>query len=150
MRCLCLIALLFVLGCGKTEAPQAPPAAPTADPHDVPITEADVKLPATYADALPQIKEYRDTIRKEIEAGTPAHAHRALDELDIVLNKLPAIAKDSGVPQEQWEAVNTAAQDLRNLFNQLHAAIDEKREPDYPAVAKPIDEAIEKLEGVKS
>jgi len=120
----------------------------TTDHDDVAITEADVKLPSTYADALPQIRGYRDTIRTAIEASTPGKAHRALDELDIVLGKLPSIAKDSGVPKEQWESINTAAQDLRNLFNQVHAAIDEKREPDYQAVAEPIEQAIVKLEQV--
>ncbi len=147
-RLFLLFAIAFVLGCGaKPDAPQTPAAA-EADPHDVPITEADVKVPVTYAEAIPQIEGYRDTIRREIEADTPAHAHRALDELDIVLSKLPAIAKDSGVPQEKWETVNTSARELRNLFNQLHAAIDEKRAPDYPAVGEQIDQAISNLEQV--
>jgi hypothetical protein len=141
---ICLLSLAaFALGCGKTEMPKTAP-----DPHDVPITEADVKLPASYADAVPRIKEYRDAIRSAIEAGTPGKAHRSLDELDIVLNKLPSIAKDSGVPKEQWETINTTARELRDSFNQLHAAIDEKREPDYKAVAEPIDQAIAKLEQV--
>jgi hypothetical protein len=105
-------------------------------------------IPATYAEALPQVKGYRDTIRTAIETGTPGKAHRALDELDIVLNKLPAIAKSSGVPIEKWETVNTSAQELRNLFNQVHSAIDDKREPDYKAVAGPIDLAFAKLEQV--
>jgi hypothetical protein len=141
-----LFAVVTLLGCGQAEPPKAP--APAHDPDDVPITEADVKMPAGYAEALPRIKSYRDTIRSAIEAGTPSKAHRSLDELDIVLNKLPSIAKSSGVPKEQWEAVNTSAQELRNLFNQVHSAIDAKREPDYKAVAEPIDGAIAKLEQV--
>ena len=143
MRHAWLIALLLV-GCSKAEAPKAP----AADPDDVAITEADVKLPANYAEAVSQIKGYRDTIRAAIEAGTPSRAHRSLDELDIVLNKLPSIAKDSGIPNDQWETINTAAQELRNSFNELHSAIDAKREPDYKAVAEPIDQAIAKLEQV--
>jgi hypothetical protein len=123
-------------------------AAPTTENDDVAITEADVKIPTTYAEALPQIKGYRDTIRTAIEAGTPGNAHRALDELDIVLNKLPTIAKGSGVPKEQWETINTTARELRDSFNQVHSAIDEKREPDYKAVAEQIDQAIVKLEQV--
>jgi hypothetical protein len=147
LRYCCLLAIVLATGCGETEPPLAP-AAQEADPHDVPITEADVKLPANYAEALPRIKAYRDTIRQEIEAGTPSHAHRALDELDIVLTKLPSIAKDSGIPNDHWESINTAAQDLRNAFDQLHSAIDAKRTPDYQAVAEPIDQAIAKLEQV--
>ena len=146
MRQIWLFCLLVLLvGCGKTR-PEA--SAPAADPDDVPISESDVKMPATYAEALPRIKSYRDTIRGAIEAGTPSKAHRSLDELDIVLNKLPSIAKDSGVPAEQWETVNTSARELRNLFNQVHSAIDDKRKPDYKAVAEPIDQTIAKLEQV--
>ncbi len=144
---ICLLSLVAItLGCGKMEVPSA--AAPTTDHDDVAITEADVKMPPTYADALPQLKGYRDTIRTAIEAGTPGKAHRSLDELDIVLNKLPSIAKDSGVPKEQWETINTTARELRDLFNQLHSAIDAKLKPDYQAVAEPIDQAIAKLEQV--
>jgi hypothetical protein len=139
-----LLALVGLFGC----APNPAVPTPAHNPDDVPITEADVNMPASYAEALPQITGYRDTICAAIEAGAPGKAHRSLDELDIVLNKLPSIAKDSGVPKEQWEAVNTAAHELRNLFNQVHSAIDEKREPDYKAVAEPIDRAIKELEQV--
>lgn len=148
---LALVATLFALaGCGRTETQEAQPTAdaPAHDPDDVPITEADVKMPANYAEAIPQIKSYRDTIQSAVAAGTPQKAHRPLDELDIVLNKLPTIAKESRVAKEHWETVNTSAQELSNLFNQVHSAIDEKREPDYKAVAQPIDEHIGRLESV--
>jgi hypothetical protein len=141
---ICFMLLAVTVGCAKTEAPKAAPV----DHDDVAITEADVKLPATYAEALPQIKGYRDTIRTAIDAGTPNKAHRSLDELDIVLDKLPGIAKDSGIPKEKWETVNTAAQELRSLFNKVHSAIDAKREPDYKAVAELIDQELAKLEQV--
>lgn len=137
-----------LVGCGgRTGTPQAGSSADatTPDPHDVPITEADVDMPKTYADAIPRIRTYRDTIRAEAQGTTPAKAHRALDELDIVLGKLPTIARDSGVPKEHWETINTSARELRDLFNQVHAAIDEKRTPDYAAVAEPIEQAIERL-----
>jgi hypothetical protein len=143
MRHAWLIAVVLV-GCGKSEVPPAP----AHDPDDVSITEADVTMPASYADAVPRIKSYRDTIRAAIDEGTPSKAHRSLDELDIVLNKLPSIAKESGIPREQWETINVTARELRDSFNQLHAAIDEKRAPDYSAVAESIEGAIGKLEQV--
>jgi 3-oxoacyl-ACP reductase-like protein len=136
-------------GCGGDEpaapqaAPQTPkPSAASPDADDVPITEADVARPKDYAEAVTRIDGYRDTIRDEIAAGRPTKAHRVLDELDIVLNWLPGIARDSDVPKEQWEAVNTTAQKIRGLFNQVHSRIDAKQEPDYGAVSNEIDEAI--------
>src|SRR4029079_12470011 len=134
-------------GCGQAGPSKSTPA-PVHDPDDVPITEADVQMPATFAEAIPRIKTYRDTIRNAVAAGTPGQAHRSLDELDIVLDKLPSIAKDSGVPKEQWETVNTTAQELRGLFNQLHSQLDKKGDPDNKAVGEPIDQAIAKLEQV--
>ncbi len=147
---------LLLSGCGKSEPPAQPatrsnqPAAQSApsDPDDVPISEADVEMPANYDAALEQIKQSRDSIRSAVEGGTPTKAHRPLDELDIVLNKLPSIARDSGVPKEKWEEVNTTARELRDSFNQVHSAIDERREPDYGAVAEPIEQAIKRLEDV--
>ncbi len=140
---------LVLGGCGSsTTVKPSPTAAPATDPHDVPITEADVKMPANYADAIARIKQYRDAIRDGAGSPNPAVAHRPLDELDIVLSKLPGIARDSGVPQEHWETVNVASRELRTLFNQVHAAIDDKKTPDYNAVAKPIEDAIGRLESV--
>jgi hypothetical protein len=145
--------LALTVGCTPSDGPPAgtagaPPAVPAHDPDDVPITEADVDMPADYAAAMPRINDYRDKIRSAIEAGTPGKAHRPLDELDIVLGKLPEIARDSGVPKEKWEEVNTASRELRELFNTLHASIDAGEPPDYPAVADDIEETIARLMAV--
>lgn len=150
-------SLSGLVGCGgSTPEATAPPdgstpapAAETAtDPDDVPITEADVARPGDYPEALTRIEGYRDTIRDEIAAGRPTKAHRALDELDIVLNWLPEIARDSGVPKEHWEAVNTTAQEIRELFNQVHSRIDAGQDPDYGAVSGSIDQAIGSLQDI--
>jgi len=154
----CLV-ILFLGGCGGSlsDAPQAaapavggaalsavPPKAAT-DPDDKPITEADVTRPKDYADAVARLGAYRDSIRAEIAAGRPTKAHRALDELDIVLKWLPEIARDSGVPKDRWEAVNTTAQQVQELFNKVHSNIDAKKDPDYTSVSKDIDDAIGRL-----
>ena len=151
-----LALLVLVSGCGDTipepaSTPASPAPAPQAggtapsDPDDVAITEADVKRPTDFADAVTRIKGYRDSIRDEIAAGRPTRAHRALDELDIVLNWLPEIARDGNIPKERWEAVNTTAQQIQELFNKVHSNIDAKKDPDYASVSKDIDEAIGRL-----
>lgn len=157
----------FVVGCGGSDStPSAQPnsAGPAQsaathdhgdgsgphshsdDPHDVKITEADVKKPSDYKDAVARIKEYRKEIEIKGSSDTPGKAHRPLDELEIVLKWLPGIARDSNVPKSQWETVNTSAQKLRELFEKLHQSIDEKKKPDFAAVAKDLDEAIGKLD----
>jgi hypothetical protein len=131
---------------------EGPPATakPAHDPDDVPITEADVERPADYDDAVTRIAGYRDSIRDDIAAGQPAKAHRALDELDIVLDWLSEIARDGGVPREHWEEVNTAAQELRESFNAVHAQIDAGEDPDFDAVAADVDAALARLQAVEA
>jgi hypothetical protein len=146
-----LPAIVLLGGCRQSDdsAQNSSPAAPApADHHDVPITKADVEMPANYADAVVRINEYRDAIQTGAGGENPHLAHRPLDELDIVLRELPAMARDSGVPAEKLEAVNLAARELRSLFNQVHAAIDESRPPNYSAVAEKVDAAIGRLEAV--
>jgi hypothetical protein len=147
--------LAAVLGCHRpaADAPSASESAKpglsasgAADPFDQPITAADVQSPTNYADAVRRIRAYRDQIAAAIESGQPAKAHRPLDELDIVIGTLMPMARDCGVPRASWENVNTAARELRRQFDRLHAAIDDRRQPDYPAAAPAIDAALRQLE----
>jgi hypothetical protein len=138
---------VFVVATGCT--PVEPlPTADASDPDDMPLTEADVDMPANYADAVTRIGQCRDQIRDAVAAGTFDKAHRPLDELEIVLWKMPNIARDSGIPKTSWETVVESSEKLSELFNQVHAAIDDHQEPNYDAVAQPIDEAIDRLEEV--
>jgi hypothetical protein len=157
-----LISLGVIVGCSKTDS--AKPAhdgakgneivhdhgdgsgAHAHDPHDVAITEADVKKPADFKDAVARIKTYRDAIERDTATKTPGLAHRPLDELDIVLKWLPGIAKDSKAPKSQWETINTTAQELSELFKKVHTNIDEKKDPDFPGVAQAVKDGIGKLE----
>jgi hypothetical protein len=122
------------------------------DPHDVPLTEEEIATlkedTAEYQAAVDHIKQYRDTIRDETTGGEPAKAHRALDNADWVLQWLPEVAQNSNVPKEQWETVGENAQKIRDLFNQVHANIDEGKDADYGAVAADVDAAVAALEGV--
>ncbi|MCE5268423.1 MAG: hypothetical protein LLG00_11105 [Planctomycetaceae bacterium] len=159
------VSLCYLVGCGQNEPTKRAPGkegehaqadkvhdhgdgsgAHSHDAHDVPITEADVKKPADFKDAIARIKSYRDSIERDTATKTPGLAHRSLDELDIVLKWLPSIARDSNVPKSQWETVNTTSQELRGLFEKVHNNIDNKKTPDFPSVAKAVDEGIGRLE----
>ena len=125
------------------------------DPHDVPITEdqkAELRSQtAQLSDAITTMKQFRDEIEQETAAGIPANpfkANQALDQADLVLQWLPEIARDSGVAKENWEAVNTAANELRTLFEQVHQNIDNKQDPNFAAVASSIDEKLAALEQI--
>jgi len=134
------------------------PAAEAEDdynPHDVPITEeqkAELRdETAKFADAVAKIEEFRNEVEQETAAGipeSPYKAHQALDKADLLLQWLPEIARNSGVAKEHWEAVNTSANDLRTLFEQVHQNIDDKKNPDFAAVAAEMDQKIAGLQEI--
>ena len=159
MRLSLLAALAsFVIGCSQS--------APTATPihgdshdhaqgdkhdhvHDTPITKADVKMPASFAELVSRIEQYRDQIKAAIDAGKPETGHRALDELDIVLDETMSLAQKS-VPEDKLAAVNEARQAIRNAFLEIHQSIDAKEKPDYAAKEQAIQTAIATLKEIAS
>jgi len=159
-----VVSLGLLMGCGlqgQTGSDQeaAPadggPGAGAVDPHDVPITEEQKQRlreeTAKFADAVAKIKQLRDAVQRETQDGlpeSPFEAHQALDKADIVVQWLPEIARDSGVAKERWEAVNTAANELRELFDTVHQNIDNKVDPDFASVQQAMDEKIAALEAV--
>ena len=125
------------------------------NPHDVPITEEQKaelrKQTAKFPDAVAKVKEFRNATEAETKNGIPQNpynAHQALDKADLLLQWLPGIARDSGVPVEQLETVTTTANDLRTLFEQVHQNIDNKKDPNFAGVAAEIDKKIGQLEKV--
>jgi hypothetical protein len=164
---LALLLIAGVVGCNQAKQDQTaksgsgkPAAADKADkggynPHDVPITEEQKtelrKQAAKFPDAVAKLKEFRNATEAETKNGIPQNphkAHQALDKADLLLQWLPGIARDSGVPAEQLESVTTAANDLRTLFEQVHQNVDDKKDPNFAGVAAEIDKKLAQLEKV--
>jgi cell division protein ZapA (FtsZ GTPase activity inhibitor) len=161
---LVLLLIITVTGCNRSQQDQA--AKPSGDrpaaeakgeynPHDVPITEEQKaelrKQAAKFHDAVAKLKELRNATEEETKNGIPQNphnAHQALDKADLLLQWLPGIARDSGVPNEKWESVTTTANDLRTLFEQVHQNIDNKKDPNFASVAAEIDQKISQLEQI--
>lgn len=146
----------FAIGCSQPAPPATPshgdghdhtPADGHAHVHDVPITKADVKMPASFAELVSQVEQYRDQIKAAIDSGKPEGGHRALDELDIVLAETMSLAEKS-VPEDQMAAVNEARQTIRNAFLEIHQSIDAKEIPDYAAKEGAINGAIISLKQI--
>lgn len=161
---LALLLLVGVVGCSRPQQDKVakpggdkPAAEKKGDynPHDVPITEEQKaelrKETAKFPDAVAKVKEFRNATEAETKNGIPQNphnAHQALDKADLLLQWLPGIARDSGVPVEQLETVTTTANDLRTLFEQVHQNIDNKKDPNFAGVAAEIDKKIGQLEKV--
>jgi len=156
-----LVSLSFCFGCrpnerqpsGNSDEPSAVQAGTDAyDPHDVPLTEDQKRelrqQVAQFPGAVETMRELRDVVEAETKNGIPVNpheVHQALDKADLVLQWLPAIARDSGVPKEHWEEVTTTANELRTLFESVHENIDNKQDPDFAAVAGEIAAKLDRL-----
>ena len=156
-----ILCLAFVVGCGQSAPHNDHAKSPTnaipdehADPHDVPLTAAEIdKLQAetaTWSDAVKHIQMYRDTIKTAASGAAPSKAHRPLDLLDNVLERLPEITQTSNVPKNDWQTIGESAETLRELFNRVHANIDDGKDPDYASVAAEIDAAVEALSAIQA
>lgn len=121
---------------------------PRTDDENVPITEADVPMPGDYAEAVERLGGYCEAIREAVASGHPRHAHRPLDESNIAIERLPAIARATGVPRRLWEQVVTSSEDLAEALGEIHTEIDAHRAPDYDARAKTIDDALAALSAI--
>jgi hypothetical protein len=157
-----LVALGVLSGCSQpseeTSGAGETPAAHGEDdynPHDVPITEEQKnelrEQTARFTEAVATLKQFRGEIEQETAAGIPENpykAHQALDQADLLLQWLPDTARNSGIPKQHWEAINTSANDLRTLFEQVHQNIDTKQDPDFAAVAGEIDQKLAGLEEI--
>ena len=160
LTCVSFLGLATMSGCGPQTGPPASGGVDAAnsvaeiDPHDMPLTEAEIeslKSSVTrYQDALSAIKTYRNAIRDAIAAGNPPQAHRPLDELDIVLEHLPTVARDDNIPKSEWETINTSALRIRELFDGVHRQIDAGEAPDFKSVGEEIAGQIALLENVAS
>ena len=161
---LALLLIVGIVGCNPAKQDQVtksggdkPAAEKKSDynPHDVPITEEQKaelrKETAKFPAAVAKVKEFRNATEVETKNGIPQNphnAHQALDKADLLLQWLPGIARDSGVPSEKWESVTTTANDLRTLFEEVHQNIDNKKDPNFASVAGKIDQKIADLEKV--
>jgi len=148
-----LLCGFFVSGCNKPDVPSGEASqaatAPVADEaHPPPITAEDVERPASFRDAIPRIIGYRDSIRGFIDAGEPHSTHVPLDELDFVLSWLPELAQADNLPKNFWEPINTTAQEIRELFNKVHARLDAEEEANYGEVSEDVDRAISRLQQI--
>ena len=154
-----LIGIATVAGCNKepqSVGPTDPASENTTaenDPLDIPMTDEEIaslkQSVSSYADALTKIKSFRDKICAAVTSGDVHTSHRPLDELDVLLDHVTTVVRDSNIPKSQWETVNTSVQELRDLFSGLHAQIDAGEKADYEAIAADIAAALEKLDSAQ-
>jgi hypothetical protein len=165
LLCVAVTSLGILNGCGQQSEEPTVGAEGRADhghvhgdevdPHDVPLTEEQKQRmreqTAKFADAVAKIAHLRDIVEQETNSGLPDNPfemHQALDRVDLLVQWLPEIARDSGVAKEHWVTVNTAANELRELFEEVHQNIDNRVDPEFSSVQEQIAEKINELQTI--
>lgn len=145
------VALAALAGCQPVASSATTDSGQTSagSSDEAPAAEAHVQMPADYASAIKRLAEYRDSIRSAVVGGDLEQAHHPLDEADVVLRRLPEIARDSDVPRRYWEQIVIASEDLNELWGEIHSAIDAHQTPDYSSLQEAIDDAIVRLADVE-
>ncbi|HJT31199.1 MAG TPA: hypothetical protein VJ783_04055 [Pirellulales bacterium] len=153
----CLLSLVLSIGVAALAGCQPVASSATSDTsaaaadgaEQAPAAETEVALPADYAAAVQRITDYRDAIRAAVVGGDLEQAHHPLDEADVVLRRLPEIARHSGIPRRWWEQIVVASEDLNELWGQIHEAIDAHQTPDYSSLQEAIDDAVDRIASVE-
>ncbi len=99
----------------------------------------------TYAEAVEKVVAARDTIRDNLAAGEKDKADAALHELGHVLERIPALIKESTLSDEEKEAAKKDIDELFEQFDKLDEQIHGDLEITYDAFAEKIDAAVSRL-----
>ncbi|QDU87432.1 hypothetical protein Pla175_07930 [Pirellulimonas nuda] len=138
---LALLLSLALLSSG-CEQPAAPPKAAVGDEQD----HADHPAPTTLGEAVHQLEELRDEVKKAFEAGTPEVAHDALHHVGGVLTAAQKMAGD--LKDDAKESAKSAVDSLFEAFGKLDGSLHDGADVAYDEVGDGIDAAIEKLEAL--
>jgi hypothetical protein len=142
-----LIVAPWAVGCHGPQELDSPPEAPAFAAHD-PHAPAPFALPADFIAALPWIGERIAAVQGAVQTGRPHDAHEPLDELAVVLFRLPYLARDSGVPRRDWETINTSARALRFALDQIHERIDGEQPVDPLLSGAALEQPLARLRAV--
>jgi len=99
----------------------------------------------TYAEAVEKVVAARDTIRDNLAAGDKDKADTALHELGHVLERFPALIKESTLSDEEKEAASKDVDELFEQFDKLDEQIHGETEITYEAFSEKIDTAVSRL-----
>jgi hypothetical protein len=159
--------VLFLVACGTSAAPEAPPpapapAAPAAQPpkpaapppaaehhgdghahHDAPSAPA----PATLSEAIGALERHREEMKALVEAGNLGEIHPHTEEMDKIVVMLPVQSKELAPADKN--IVTLAATDLKKVLDALHHAADAGDAAKTRAELARLDEQIGKLSTYK-
>ena len=112
--------------------------------HDKPLTEKDVKMPATFKAGVSRQEELHKQIHHHVEHGELAKVHRVAEEMALVANKMKELAQKEVAEDRRVEA-GRLCNELAGYYKPIDEAADAGKKAETVALHKKMGETIHKL-----
>jgi len=114
---------------------------------DKPLTEKDVKMPASFKNGVARLEELNETIEHQIEHGELAKVHRVAEEMALVAKKMKELARHD-LPEDRQTDAGRLCNEVAGYFVPIDEAADAGKKPETQAIHKKMAEAIGKLKAL--
>ena len=111
------------------------------------LTEADVKMPESFAAGVARLSELHQKINDLIEHDELADVHRVAEEMAILARKMKELASRDIVEDNRTEA-GRLCNEIAGYFSPIDEAADAGKKDETVAIHHQMAETIAKLEGL--
>jgi len=116
--------------------------------HDEnPLTEKDVKMPASFQAGVTRLEELHKKIGEEIDEGQLMHVHRLAEEMSLVAKKMKELAQKD-LPTDKRVEAGRLCNEVVGIYQPIDAAADAGKKAETVALHKKMGEAVAKLKGL--
>ena len=114
---------------------------------DKPLTENDVKMPASFQAGVTRLEELHKKIGEEIDEGQLKHVHRLAEEMSLVAKKMKELAQND-LPADKRVEAGRLCNEVAGTYQPIDEAADAGKKPETVALHKKMGDAISKLKGL--
>ena len=110
--------------------------------------EPEHPLPKDLAAGVVELKQHYQQIKEACEKNKADEAEEPLHAIGNLLESLPALARQTQLPDDDVKSLATAADKMFEAYFNIDEAIHDKKVPDYPSVAATLDDSMATIEAV--
>lgn len=155
---LSLLLLASTVGCGDSR--QKPSSAPARQPSAV-DAQADEhehgdhdehaeQAPHSFAEGVAALQKHYEEIKTAYTQGEAEKAHEPLHQVGSVLEALPELGQKAGLAATDLEKLKQSVEKIFEAYGNIDDAVHQKKEADYQAVAKQLDENMAAISSLVS
>ncbi len=112
------------------------------------FTDADIKMPGTFADGIARLEELNQTIEHHIEGNLLSDVHHVAEEMALIARKMKEYARTSLKVDQQTEA-GRLCNEIAGFYPSIDEAADAGKKPETTAIHKQMTDSIAKLKALQ-